>query len=87
MGHKIKDSTTGINIMFYGILGGIGGAIQWCLILAIILVQLYINRSTILKLWRRKTSGLLNASTTPLTTPSTDSGPIPNKLVNPTSTV
>ena len=87
MGHKIKDSTTGINIMFYGILGGIGGAIQWCLILAIILVQLYINRSTILKLWRRKTSGLLNAPTTPLTTPSTDSGPIPNKLVNPTSTV
>ena len=39
-GHAVKDSTTGISNMFDGILGGIGGTIQWCLILAIIFVLL-----------------------------------------------
>ena len=28
--YTVKDSTTGIGNMFYGILGGIGGTIQWC---------------------------------------------------------
>ena len=48
-GHAVKDSNMGIDNMFNGILGGIGGTTQWCLILAIILALLYINRSTILK--------------------------------------
>ena len=46
-GHAVKDSTTDISNMFHGILGGIGGTIQWCLILAIIQLLLYINRSTL----------------------------------------
>ena len=56
-GHAVKDSNMGIDNMFHGILGGIGGTIQWCLILAIILALLYINRFTILKLCKRKSSG------------------------------
>ena len=56
----------GIDNMFHGILEGIGGTKQLCLILAIILALLYITRSTILKLCKRKPSGLLNALTTPL---------------------
>ena len=62
-GHAVKDSTTGIDNMFHGILGGIGGTIQWCLILVILLALLYINRSTVLKLCLRKTSGPSNALT------------------------
>ena len=46
---------------------------------------MYIDRSTVLKLCRRKSSGRLNVPTIPLPTPSTDLDPIPNKLVNPTS--
>ena len=42
-GLEVKDSTMGIGNMFYDILDGIGGTIQWCLILAIILFLLYIN--------------------------------------------
>ena len=53
-GHAVKDSTTGIGNKFHGILGGIGGTIQWSLILAIILVLLYINRSALFKLCRNK---------------------------------
>ena len=49
-GHAVKDSTTGIGNMFHGILGRIGGTIRWCLIVVILLVLLYINRSTVLKL-------------------------------------
>ena len=41
-GHAVKDSTTGISNMFHGILGEIRGTIQWCLILVIIMVLLYI---------------------------------------------
>ena len=85
-GHTIKDSTTGTDNMFCGILGGIGGTMQWCLILGIILVMLYINRSTLLKLCRIKTSELLNAPRTHLPTPSTDSDPTLNRLVNHTFT-
>ena len=48
----------GIDNMFHGILEGIGGTKQLCLILAIILALLYITRSTILKLCKRKPSGL-----------------------------
>ena len=33
-GHAVKGSNMGIDNMFYGILGGIGGTIQWYLILA-----------------------------------------------------
>ena len=73
--------------MFHGILGGIGGTIQWCLILAIILVLLYINRSTLFKFCRNEPSRWLNTPTPPLPTPSTDSDPILNKLVNPPPTV
>ena len=54
----------GIDNMFHGILEGIGGTKQLCLILAIILALLYITRSTLLKLCKRKPSGLLNALTT-----------------------
>ena len=86
-GHAVKDSTTGIGNIFHGILGRIGGTIQWCLILAVILVLLYINRSTLFKLCRNKPSQQLNTPTPPLPTPSTDSDPIPKKLVNPPPTV
>ena len=60
-GHAVKDSTTGIGNMFHGILSGIGTmvptmAIQWRLILAIILVLLYINLFTLFKLCRNKLS-------------------------------
>ena len=77
-GHEVKDSTKGIGNMFHGILGGIGGTIQWCLILAIILVLFYINCSTLLE--------LQDLQTTPPPTPSTDSDPTQNRLDNPTST-
>ena len=72
-GHAVKDSTTGISNMFHGVLGGIEGTIQWCLILATILVLLYINHFTLLKLCGRKPSGSSNAPTTLLSKPSTDS--------------
>ena len=42
-GHAVKDSTTGIGNMFHGILGEIGATIQWCLILVILLVLLYLT--------------------------------------------
>ena len=86
-GHAVKDSTTGIDNMFHGILGGIGGTIQSCLILAIILVLIYINRSTLFKLCSKKPSRGLNTPMPPLPTPSTDSDPIPEKLVNLPPTV
>ena len=47
---------------------------------------MYINHSTILKLCRRKPSGLPNAPTYPLPKPSVDSDPAWNSLDNPTST-
>ena len=37
-GHAVKVSTTGIDNMFHGLLGGVGGRMQWFLIFAIILV-------------------------------------------------
>ena len=83
-GHAIKDSTTGIGKMFHGILGGIGGTLQWCLILALILVLLYINCSTYLKLCRKRPSGPPNTPATLLPTPSSDSDPTRNSIVNPT---
>ena len=85
-GYAVKDSTTGISNMFHGILGGIGGTIQWCLILVIILVLFHINCSAILKLSRRRLSESSNAPTIPLSTPLTDSDPTKNRLDNPTST-
>ena len=85
-GHAVNDSTTGISNMFHGVLGGIEGTIQWCLILATILVLLYINHFTLLKLCGRKPSGSSNALTTPLSKPSTDSNYIRNRLDNPTCT-
>ena len=69
--------------MFHGILGGIGGTIQWCLILAKILVLLYINHSTLFKLYSSKPSRGLNTPTPPLPTLSTESDPIPKRPVNP----
>ena len=42
-GLAVKGSTMGTGNMFHDILDGIGGTIQWCLILAIILFLLYIN--------------------------------------------
>ena len=69
--------------MFHGILGGIGGTIQWCLILAIILVLFYISCSILLKLCRGKCSGSSNAPKAPLPTPTTDSDPTQNRLDNP----
>ena len=85
-GHAVKDSTTGIGKMFHGILAGIGRTTQWCLILVIFLVLLYINRSTFLALCRRKPSGPPNTPATPLPTPSTDTDPTRNSLIDPTST-
>lgn len=55
-GHAVNDSTTGISNMFHGVLGGIEGTIQWCLILATILVLLYISHFTLLKFCGRKPS-------------------------------
>ena len=69
--------------MFHGILGGIGGTIQWCLILAKILVLLYINHSTLFKLYSSKPSRGLNTPTPSLPTLSTESDPIPKRPVNP----
>ena len=85
-GHTVKDSTTGISNMFHGIVGGIGDTIRWCHILTIIVVLLYISHFTLLKLCRRKPSGLSNAPTTPLPTPSTNSDLTRNRPVNPAST-
>ena len=85
-GHAFKNSTTVIGNMFHVILGGIEGTTQWCLILAIILVLLYINHSTILKFCGRKPSGLPKSPTYPLPRPSVDSDPTRNSLVNPTTT-
>ena len=79
-GHAVKDSTTGVGNMFHGVLGGIGGTMQWCLILARILVLLYINRSTLFKHCRKPSRGL-NTPTPPLPTPSTESDPVPKKPV------
>ena len=56
---------------------------QWCLILAKILVLLYINHSTLFKLCSNKPSGGLNTPTPPLPTSSTESDPIPKTPVNP----
>ena len=85
-GHAVKDSTTGIGNMLHGILGGIGGTIQWCLILVILLVLLYINRSTVLKLFRRKTSGPPNAPTRSPSTLSIDLNHAQKEVNNPRST-
>ena len=82
-GHAVKDSTTGIGNMFQGILSGIGGTMQWGLILARILVLLYINHSTLFKHCRKKPSRGLNTPTPPLPTPSTESDPVPKKPVTP----
>ena len=73
--------------MFHGILGGIGGTIQWCLILAMIMVLLDINRSTVFKLCRKKPSGSSNAPTPSLSTSSINSNPTQKRLGNPTSTL
>ena len=51
--------------------------------LAIMLVLLYTNHSTLLKLSSRKPSGSFNVPTTPLPTTSTDSDSIRNKLDHP----
>ena len=72
--------------MLHGILGGIGGTIQWCLILVILLVLLYINRSTVLKLFRRKTSGPPNAPTRSPSTLSIDLNHAQKEVNNPRST-
>ena len=85
-GHAVKVSTTGIDNMFHGILGGVGGRMQWFLIFAIILVLLCINCSTLLKICRRKPSGPSNVPTTPFPTPPTHSVRTRNRLVSPTST-
>ena len=73
--------------MFHGILGGIGGTIQWCLILAMIMVLLDINRSTVFKLCRKKSSGSSNALTPSLSTSPINSNPTQKGLGNPKSTL
>ena len=85
--HAVKDSTTGISNMFHGILGGIGGTIQWCFILVILLVLLYINHSTVLKLCRRKTSRPSNELPPSTSTSSIDQNPAQNMVNNPWSTL
>ena len=62
-GHAVKDSTTGVGNMFHGILGGIGRTIQWCIILQIILVLVYINRAALLKFFQRKSSDIADQTT------------------------
>lgn len=52
---KDKDSTTGVGNMFHSFLGRIEGKIQWCIILLIILVLVYISHPTLLKFSQRKT--------------------------------
>ena len=81
-GHAVKDFTTGTSNIFHGILGGIGSTIQCCLILAILLVLLYINRSTVLKLCRRKSSGPSNATTPSPSTLSVGSNPAQKDVNN-----
>ena len=85
-GHAVKDSTTGLRNMFLGILEGIGGTIQWCLILVILLVLLYITRSTVLKLCRRKTFKPSNALKPSPSSLPIDPNPTQIKLNNPRST-
>ena len=84
-GHAVKDSTTGISNMFYGILRGLGDTTQWCLILVILLVLLYINRSTVLKHCRRATSRPPNVLTPPPLSLSIDSNPTQTKTNYPQS--
>ena len=77
-GHTVKDSTTGVGNTFHGILGVLGGTIQWCIILLIILVLTYINRATLLKFYQRKSSDLADwttKSSTNLLTSTTTSPP------------
>ena len=86
-GHAVKDSTTGVGNMFHGILGGIGGTIQWCIILQIILVLVYINCATLLKFCQRKSSDLADqttkSSTNPLTSTLTSPPTLPTNSHSP----
>ena len=66
-GHAMKDSTADINDIFHGILGGVGGTIQWCIIFSIKLVLIYVNRSMLLKLCQNKISKSAGQITTPST--------------------
>ena len=95
-GHAVKDSTMGVGNMFHGILGGIGGTIQWCIILQIILVLVYIDCSALLKLCQQKMSYPANQTTNSLINPlitttsppklSTNSHSPQNRLDIPTPT-
>ena len=79
-GHAVKDSTMGVGNMFHGILGGIGGTIQWCIILQIILVVVYINCSALLKLCQQKMSYPANQTTNSLINPLISTTTSPPKL-------
>ena len=85
-GHAVKDSTTGISNMFHGILEGIGDTMQWRLILVILLVLLYINCSTVLKLCCRKTSKPFNALTPSSSSLPIDPNPAQTNVNKPRST-
>ena len=76
-GYKVKDSTTGVGNML-DILGGIGGTSQWCVIVLIILVLVYVNRSALLKLCQRKTSKSADQTATPLNNPLTSTATSPS---------
>ena len=96
-GDKDKDSTTSVDNMLHGFLGRIGGKIQWCIILLIILVLVYISHPTLLKFSQRKTpnsadqtnNSLINSLTSTAASPPTSltNSHFPqNGLDNPTPT-
>ena len=96
-GDKDKDSTTSVDNMLHGFLGRIGGKIQWCIILLIILVLVCISHPTLLKFSQRKTpnsadqtnNSLINSLTSTAASPPTSltNSHIPqNGLDNPTPT-
>lgn len=95
--HVVKTSTAGVANKSQDILGGIGGIIQWCNILLIILPLVCVNRSTFLKICQRKTSDFAGQTAAPSTNPliptatfppksSTSSHPPQAGSDNPTST-
>ena len=77
---SVKSSTTGVGNRFFGILSGTGGTNKRCVILLIIMVLVYVNRSGLLKFCQRKTSESADQTTTPSTIPLTST-----KTSTPTS--
>ena len=86
-GHVVKDSNMGVGNMFHGILGGIGGTTQLCIILQIILVLVYINCSVLLKFCQQKLLYLANQTNNSLINPLISTTTSPPKFTLPTESI